>query len=154
MLASICGADCAQCPSRDTCGGCRETSGRPFGRECPIAACCQREGREHCGQCGGTCTLKDPLIAAFNALGIPDMPEVTDLNMLLGSFVNLEYTLPNGQAVKLLEDEKCYFGNQLEKRGSSRCYGIVANESHLLVSEYGEGGSDAEIILYQKYTRE
>ena len=154
MLASICGAECAQCPSKDACGGCRETGGKPFGRECVIAECCRSGGHEHCGQCGGTCTLKAPLIAEFNALGIPDMAEVTDLNALLGSFVNLAYPLPNGQSVKLLEDEKMYLGNQIEKRGSSRCYGIVADENMLLVCEYGEGGSDAEIILYKKRTRE
>ena len=153
MLASICGAECAQCPSKDSCGGCRETNGRPFGRECVIAACCRNGGREHCGQCGGTCALKAPLIAEFNALGIADMAEVTDLNALLGSFVNLAYLLPNGQSVKLLEDEKMYLGNQIEKRNSSRCYGIVADENMLLVCEYGEGGSDAEIILYKKRTK-
>ena len=153
MLTSICGAECGQCPSRDACGGCRETGGRPFQRECPIAVCCQKEGLEKCGQCGAPCKLKAPMIAEFNALGIPDMPEVTDLNMLLGSYVNLEYTLPNGQVVKFLEDDKCYFGNQLEKQGSSRCYGIVADEKYLLVCEYGEGGSDAEVILYKKRTK-
>ena len=134
MPASVCGADCAQCPSKETCGGCRETGGHPFALECPIAVCCRSEGHEQCGQCSGTCKLKAPIMNEFNALGIPDMPEVTDLNMLLGSFVNLAYTLPNGQVVKLLEDDKCYFGNQLEKRGSSRCYGIVADETHLLAA--------------------
>ena len=153
MLTSVCGADCAQCPSREECGGCRETGGRPFGRECPVAVCCRNEGHEQCGQCGGSCKLKAPMIAEFNALGIPDMPEVTDLNVLLGSFVNLPYTLPNGQVVKLLEDKKCYFGNQLEKKGSDRCYGIVVDDAYILVSEYGEGGSDAEIVLYKKRTR-
>ena len=152
MLTSICGAECAQCPSRDACGGCGETGGRPFGRECPVAACCRNKGQERCGQCGGSCGLKAPLIAEFNALGIAGMPEVTDLNMLVGAFVNLTYTLPNGQSVKLLEDDKLYFGNQLEKKDSARCYGIVADEAHLLVCEYGEGGADAEILLYRKRT--
>ena len=154
MPDSICGADCAQCPSRDACGGCRETGGRPVRRECPIAACCQGAGRERCGQCAGDCGLKAPLIAEFNALGLPDMPEVTDLNALLGSFVNLAYTLPNGQTVKLLEDDKIYLGNQLEKRDSARCYGIAADETHLLVCEYGEGGSGPEIVLYKKRMRQ
>lgn len=150
MSTAICGAECAQCPSKDACGGCGETGGHPFGRECPVAACCRNENHEHCGQCGGSCKLKAPLIAEFNALNIPGMPKVTDLNVLLGSFVNLAYPLPNGQAVQLLEDEKMYFGNQLEKAGSSRCYGIVADENILLVCEYGENGSDAEIVLYKK----
>lgn len=154
MAVSICGADCAQCPSREGCGGCRETGGRPFGRDCPVAVCCRDEGHAQCSQCGGTCKLKAPLIAAFNALGIPDMPEVTDLNVLAGSYINLAYPLPNGQTVKLLEDDKLYFGNQLEKTGSDRCYGIAVDEAYLLVCEYGCGGTDPEIILYQKRTKE
>lgn len=154
MMTAICGADCGRCPSREACGGCGETGGRPFGRDCPVAVCCRNEGYEQCGSCGGSCKLKAPLIAAFNALGIPDMPEVTDLNMLVGSYINLAYPLPNGRTVQLLEDDKLYFGNQLEKRGGGRCYGIVADEAHLLVCEYGEGGSDPEIILYQKRTNE
>ena len=121
--------------------------------ECVIAACCRSGGRENCGQCGGVCELKKPLIAEFNGLGIADMAEVTDLNALLGSFVNLEYPLPNGQSVRLLEDEKMYLGNQIEKKGSSRCYGIVADDDFLLVCEYGESGSDPEIILYKKRTK-
>mgnify|MGYP007025198835 CR=1 FL=1 len=122
------------CPFRDGCGGCRETGGRPFGRECPLAAC---------GPCGGTCRLKSQLAAEFNALSIRDMPEVTDLNPLPGSFINLPYTLPNGQMVKLLEDDKIYLGNQLESlSGSPRCYGLAADEACLLVCAYGQGGSD------------
>ncbi|HOD93933.1 MAG TPA: hypothetical protein PL054_08675 [Clostridia bacterium] len=42
------------------------------------------------------------------------MGKVTRLNTLKGSFVNLEYTLPSGQAVKLLDDNKIYIG--LKKR--------------------------------------
>ena len=91
------------------------------------------------------------LAAEFNALGLKDMPEVTDLNPLPGSFINLPYTLPNGQVVKLLEDGKIYLGNQLESlSGSSRCFGLAADEAYLLVCAYGQGGSDPEIIAYQK----
>ena len=150
MGSSICGAECGQCPSKSVCGGCEETNGRPFGKVCVLASCCRARGQERCGQCGGSCGLKAPLLAEFNALDIPDMPEVTDLNALAGSYINLVYTLPSGQAVKLLEDEKIYLGNQLEKAGSSRCYGLAADESFLLVCEYGANGSDPEIILYKK----
>ena len=151
MSGSICGADCVGCPSREGCGGCRETGGRPFnGGECILAACCRIKGQEHCGQCGGGCGLKEPLIKEINALGIPDMPEVADLNALLGAYINLAYTLPNGQVEKLLEDEKIYLGNQVEKTGSARCYGLAGDETFLLVCEYGENGADPEIILYKK----
>ena len=117
MNVSICGAECSQCPHRSACGGCTETSGRPFGRECILAACCRGKGGDSCGQCGGVCILKVPLLAEFNHLGIPDLPEITDLNALPGSFINLSYTLPNGQTVQLLEDDKIYLGNQLEQAG-------------------------------------
>lgn len=151
MTASICGADCAACPSGGSCGGCRKTGGRPFhGAECPLAACRRGREQEDCAPCRGVCALKERLLAEFNALGIPDLPEVTGLNALPGAYINLAYTLPNGQTVKLLEDEAIYLGNQLEKRGSDRCYGLAADEKVLLVCEYGGGGSDPEIILYKK----
>lgn len=151
MSSSICGADCVNCPSSASCGGCRETNGRPFhGGECILFTCCRAKEQEHCAQCGTACGLKAPLLAAFNALGIPDMPEVTDLNALPGAYINLAYPLPNGQMMKLLEDEKIYLGNQLEKAGSDRCYGLAADESFLLVCEYGPNGSDPELILYKK----
>ena len=151
MKASICGADCANCPSSAECGGCRETGGRPFqGGECILAACCREKGQDGCAQCGGQCGLKAPLIAEFNALGIPDMAEVTDLNALPGAYINLAYPLPSGQTVKLLADEKIYLGNQIEKKGSERCYGLAGDETFLLVCEYGANGSDSEIIVYKK----
>lgn len=150
-MLSICGLDCAKCELINTCGGCTKTNGHPFGGPCVVATCCQNEGYEHCGSClHASCSLKEQLIAEFNALGIEDMPEVTGLNALKGSFINLEYTLPSGQTVKLFEDEKIYLGNQVCKNGSVRCYGLAADENYLLVCEYGDNGSNAEIILYKK----
>ena len=35
-----------------------------------------------------------PLIAEFNGLGIPGLGEITDLNALVGAYINLAYTLP------------------------------------------------------------
>ena len=150
MSGAMCGADCARCPCREGCGGCRETGGRPFRRMCLVAACCRNRGQADCGQCGGRCDLKEPLIAEFNALGIADMPEVTGLTALAGSYINLSYPLPSGQSVKLLEDDKIYLGSQLEQKRGGRCYGLAADEDHLLVCAYGEGGSDPEIIVYRK----
>lgn len=150
MSQSICGVKCAQCPSNAVCGGCRETGGRPFGKACTLAACCRAGGRENCGQDGSPCGHMAPLIAEFNALGIPDMAEVTRLDALVGACINLAYTLPNGQTVKLLEDEKIYLGGQTGKQGSDRYYGLAADEDFLLVCEYGEGGSDPKIVVYQR----
>lgn len=97
----------------------------------------------------GMDNVKNTLIGEFNALGIENL-YVRDLNRLNGDYVNLEYTLPNGQRVKLLEDDKVYWGNQIEIPGSDRCYGVVADERYLLVCQYGCNGADPEIILYKK----
>lgn len=76
---------------------------------------------------------------------------MTDLNVLKGAFVNIEYALPNGEIVKFWDDNKMYLGNQLHKKGSDRCYGIVADEKYLMVSEYGDYGSDAEIVIFKSW---
>ena len=55
-------------------------------------------------------------------LHIDGLPRVDKLNALVGKYVNLEYTLPNGQKVKFLDDQKTYQGNQLESEfGGDRC---------------------------------
>lgn len=151
MTDSVCGLDCTKCELKDNCDGCVQTNARPFGGECVVAACCRSKGYGHCGECSDApCRLKAQLIAEFNALGIEDMAEVTDLHCLKGSFVNLEYTFPSGKVIKLWEDNKIYLGNQICKRDGNRCYGLTADENYLLVCEYGDGGSDAEIIVYKK----
>ena len=95
--------------------------------------------------------LKKQLIDEFNALHIAGMPKVEKLNALVGSYVNLEYRLPNGRTVKFLDDDTTYLGNQLEcEFGGDRCFGILANMDFLLVCTYGEGGKDPELILYKK----
>ncbi len=144
MTNSICGTDCSICEAHETCSGCTKTNGRPFGSECIVAACCQN------GE-NALCEFKEKLIAAFNALHIEDMEKVTELNALKGSFINLTYILPSGQTIKVWDDNKIYLGNQLHKSGSDRCYGIAADETYLLVCEYGCNGSDAEIVIWKRW---
>lgn len=154
MCESICGLDCGKCRLRGSCKGCAQTNGYPFAGGCVVAECCKGKGYERCSKClGNVCELKNRLIAEFNALGIEDMEEITDLNALMGSYINLEYTLPSGKTAKFLDDEKVYLGNQICKTGSARCYGLTADENFLLVCEYGDGGSDAEIVAYKKRSR-
>lgn len=151
MAVSICGLDCSQCGFRDACKGCTETDGKPFGGDCMIAVCCREKKCQNCGKSFVLpCRLKEELIAEFNALGIEDMEEVTKLYALWGAYINLQYTLPGGQTIKFWDDDKIYLGNQLPKKNSSRCYGLTANENYLLVCEYGENGSDAEIVVYKR----
>ena len=89
------------------------------------------------------------LIEEINGLGIKNL-QVKALNLLNGFYVNLEYPLPNGQSVRLLEDNNVYWGNQIEISGSDRCYGVVADEAYVLVCEYGCNGEKPQIILYKK----
>ena len=96
--------------------------------------------------------FKAQLIHEFNTLlRIEGLPKVEDLNVLPGSFVNLEYRLPNGQTVKFLDDNATYLGNQLEcEFGGERCFGIVANMEFLLVCSYEENGENPELVMYRK----
>ena len=143
-MLSLCGLDCcAACPQRAACGGCRETQGHPFGGTCVAAACVERGGMEAWE------SWKHAAMAELNALGIPDL-QIDSLVPLNGFYVNLEYRLPNGQAVKLLEDNKVYLGTQIERPGRERCYGVVADEAYLLVCEYGCNGADPEIVCYKR----
>ena len=151
-MKTICGLDCSECGGMEQgCGGCTQTQGRPFGGSCMLAVCCDEKGCENCGRSfEAPCRLKEELIAEFNALGIEDMEEVKSLNALSGAYINLAYKLPGGQEIRFWDDSRVYLGNQLCKKGSDRCYGLTADENYLLVCEYGEGGSDAEIVVYKR----
>ena len=95
--------------------------------------------------------FKQTLIDEINALDIDGMPKITRLNSLVGKYVNLEYRLPNGQAVKLLDDNATYLGNQLEcEFGTDRCFGVLANMDFILVCTYEENGENPELVLYKK----
>lgn len=144
MSVSVCGIDCSTCEWKDNCAGCAETGGCPFGGTCVVARCYQNKGQSYEA-------FKKKLIAAFNALAIEDMEEVTDLNALAGSFINLTYTMPGGAKVKIWDDTCVYLGNQLCKQGSDRCYGLAADEQYLAVCEYGENGSDPVLVVFRRW---
>lgn len=95
--------------------------------------------------------FKQKLIDEINALNVDGLPKVEKLNALVGGYVNLEYSLPNGTRVKLLDDNATYLGTQLEcEFGGDRCFGIAANMDFILICTYGENGSDPEIVIYKK----
>ena len=148
-MKNYCGLDCVACPAAATCPGCAATGGKPFGGTCVLGECCKAQGCESPGSCfSGKCALKEQLIKEFNDLHVPGMDRVTDLNALPGSYINLEYTLESGQKIKFWEDGRVYLGNQLCKHdGSGRCFGLTADENWLLVCEYGDNGSDPEIVV-------
>lgn len=144
-MSAICGANCEECTlyKSKKCEGCEETNGCPFGKKCWIAKYIEIGGMDKFQD------FKREIIKEFNSLKIEGMPKVEDLNILSGSFVNLEYTLPNGKKVKYLSDDEAYLGNQLES-DYNRCFGIIANMSFLLVCTYEENGENAELIMYKK----
>ena len=95
--------------------------------------------------------FQQQLAEEFNALQVDGMPRVESLNVLTGSYINLEYTLPSGEKVKLLRDDATYLGNQLPcLYGGTRCFGIAANMQFLLVCTYGPFGEDPELVIYKK----
>lgn len=143
-MVSLCGLECCEaCSRRQACGGCQKTGGRPFGGTCFAAECVRRGGLEELQR------AKAAIISESNALGIAGL-EVSELCPLNGFFVNLAYPVGTGQCVKLLRDDRVYLGTQIEIPGSDRCYGVVADDAHLLVGEYGCHGEDPEIVLYKR----
>lgn len=94
---------------------------------------------------------KDKLLEEINALNVEGLPEVTKLYPLVGKDVNLEYRLPNGQAVRFLDDNATYFGNQLEcVFGGERHFGVVAGRDFILICTYEGEGEKPELALYWK----
>ena len=128
---------CEECSKFSECGGCEKCAGHPFGGSC-IA-----ERNKNFPE------LKQQLIEEINSLGIGGLT-VSDLNLLTGAYVNLEYPLSNGTTVKFLNDKDIYLGNQIERQNSERCSGVVADEKFILVCEYGCNGADPEIVLYKR----
>lgn len=95
--------------------------------------------------------FKKQLIDEFNVLlQIEGLPKLEKLNVLPGSFINLEYRLPNGDMVKFLDDKASYLGSQLEIDGLDRCIGIAANMEFLLICSYEIDGKNPELIVYKK----
>lgn len=145
MKKSICGANCAECPSKEACPGCTETNGCPFGKQCYIAKYILTGGMENYVE------FKKGLIDEVNTLHIDGMEEVRELYPLVGSFVNLEYPVPSG-TVKLLKDDEVYIGAQVKNlfdESGKTCFGVIARESFILICSYGENGTNPELVLYK-----
>ena len=150
MCKSICGADCKNCGygKNNRCKGCLESKGCPFGKQCFIFKYIKTGGTENYR------IFKKQLIDEFNSLGIPGMPAIKELYAMNGCYVNLAYPMPNGERIKVLDDNGIYLCNQVECEFNDgaiiRCFGLVAGMDFLLVSEYGENGANPEIVVYKK----
>ena len=137
-MKSLCGADCANCQWNSTCPGCSD-------EKCFIARYIKKDSKEAYEK------FKQTVINEINTLGIPGMPKINELYALVVRYVNLEYPLPGGGTVKFLDDNSMYLGNQVEcELHKGRCYGMVTCLEFLLVCEYGENGTDPEIVLYKR----
>lgn len=146
MKNSLCGANCAECPSKEVCPGCAETNGCPFGKQCYVAKYILTGGMDKYQ------AFKKALIDEINALNISGMEAVTELYPLVGSFVNLEYTLPNGGTVKFLKDDDVYLGAQVRNLfddGGKTCFGVIARENFILICTYRENGKAPELVLFK-----
>lgn len=103
------------------------------------------------GADGEFAMFKQQIIRELNDLHIEGMPEVKMLNFLIGEYINMEYTLPNGYKVKFLDDNATYLATQLEcEYGGERCFGVAASMDFLLVCTYEKNGENPELVIYKK----
>lgn len=147
MMNSVCGANCAECPSKETCKGCANTNGCPFGKQCFVAKYILTGGME------AYQNFKKGLMDEINSLDIPGMEKVSELYPLVGRFVNLPYPLPCGETVRFLRDDEMYLGAQVKNLfddSGKSCFGVIARAEFLLVCEYGENCADPEIVVYKR----
>ncbi len=95
--------------------------------------------------------FKKQLVDEINSLGIEGMPKVEKLNAIVGKYVNLEYPLPSGISVKLLNDQTTYLGTQLESDiVDGLFFGVLANMDFIIVSTYEAEGANPELLIYKK----
>lgn len=106
---------------------------------------------EELGDAGEFEAFKQKLIGEINALGIEGMPKLEKLGTLVGSFIDLEYTLPGGAKARFLDPGATYLGAQLESEfGGTRRFGVAANMDFILVCTYEGRGDDPELVMYKK----
>lgn len=148
-MKALCDANCDECILfNKQCKGCKNTNGCPFGKKCWIAKYIEVGGVANYN------LLQKDIINDFNSLNIDGMPKINQVYPLHGSFINLEYNLPNNKKQKFINDNEAYLGTQVEcefNDGSTkRFFGLLANMSFLLVCEYNEDLSNPELIIYKK----
>ena len=151
LVCKCCGMPLEDCNiSRETDGGYNEE----YCKWCYADGEYTLDAWKRYGETGGKekfVEFKKQLIDEFNALlRIEGLPGVEDLNVLPGDYINMEYTLPNGERIKLLDDKQSYLGSQLECGTGGRCIGIAANTQLLLICSYEENGANPELLIYKK----
>ena len=94
--------------------------------------------------------IQQKIINRLHTLGIEELKSVQSLNELNGDFINIECMWTNGTVGQILDDNRKYYGTQVERPGSERCYGVAADEHQIAVFEYGCEGKDAELVMWLK----
>ena len=144
-MSSICGANCKECNFKSECAGCEKPCGKPFGGRCIAAEYIKVGGLDSYN------TFKEKLLSEINCLLYAEgLPTADKLYELSGQFVNLEYPLPSGKTVKLLNDKNIYLGCQVEYADLGVCYGVVADAGFILISSYSVDSGEPEIVLYKR----
>ena len=144
-MSSICGANCKECNFKSECAGCEKTCGKPFGGRCIAAEYIKVGGLDSYN------TFKEKLLSEINCLlKAEGLPTADKLYELSGQFVNLEYPLPSGKTVKLLNDKNINLGCQVEYADLGVCYGVVADAGFILISSYSVDSGEPEIVLYKR----
>ncbi len=144
-MDNYCGANCNECTFTENCKGCIATCGSPFGGKCVAAEYIKVGGTEAYNEFKSK--LKDEINQLLTLQGIPKAEKLYEL---AGSYVNLEYTLSNGEKIKFLDDKNVYLGAQIELPESEICCGVIADASFIIICLYGCGGSNPELLLYKK----
>ena len=145
-MNELCGSECcSRCELHEiACAGCAETGAHP----CEKGSCAAAEVIQERGL--GAMYVQEMAIAKeVNALQLPGLT-VGELQLLMGSYINLEHPMPSGERVKFLDDKRVYWATQEIQENDERCYGVVADQNFLLICEYGPDGSDPEVLLYKK----
>lgn len=94
--------------------------------------------------------MKNNLLNEIQKLGIKEFEKLNSLNLLDGSYLNLEVELPNGIKAKLLDDNKKYYANQIDIENSDKCYGVAADENFIVVYKYGCNGANAKLVQMKR----
>ena len=142
-MKTYCGANCRKCDFKKSCPGCEASCGSPFGGKCIAAEKIQEHGID------AYRNFKEKLRTAINTLlKTLGLPEAKELYELAGSLVNMEYTLPNGQKAKFLDDKNVYLGTEIALPDRSLCCGVVADDDFVLICAYGKNGADPKLLMY------
>lgn len=94
--------------------------------------------------------MQEKILKEIKSLGIKEFDNFNSLNLMDGSYLNLDVELPSGKFAKLLDDNKKYYANQIDIDGSDRCYGVAADENFIVVYTYGCNGKDAQLVQLKR----